>query len=85
MSQPNIDLDPYLRCARLARMVAVETNLPFADALSVIAAVERIGSLDAIGGEDGLLGYIGNSLHDISSSLDDAVDALKTIADRVQV
>ena len=82
MSEPDFDMGSYLRCARLARMVAVETNLPFADALEVVATVERIGAMDAIGGEDGLLGYIGNSLHDISATLDEVVDTLKVIASR---
>jgi hypothetical protein len=85
MSDADFDLGSYLRCARLARMVAVETSLSFADALAVVATVERIGSLDAIGGEDGLMVAINNSLFDIGATLDEAVDALKTIADRVQV
>ena len=82
MSDGDFDLDPYLRCARLARTVAAETGLSFSEALNVISAVEQIGSLDAIGGEDGLLGYISNSLHDISATLDEVVDTLKVIASR---
>jgi hypothetical protein len=66
-------------------MVAAETGLSFSEALSVISAVERIGSLDAIGGEDGLMVAINNSLFDIGTALDEVVDALKTIADRMQV